>query len=36
MPGCDLLTFVLSVTIVTELSLVVCGVHKSPAGGELK
>ena len=36
MPGYDLLTFVLSVTIVIELSLAVCGVHKSPTGGELK
>ena len=36
MPGCDLLTFVLSVTIVIELSLVVYGVHRSPAGGVLK
>ena len=35
-PGCDLLTFVLSVTIVIELSLVVHDVHKSPTGEELK
>ena len=34
--GCSLLTFVLNVTIVIELSLVVRGVGKSPAGGELK
>ena len=36
MPGCNLLTFVLSVTIVKELSLVVYGECKSPIGGELK
>ena len=36
MPGCDLLTFVLSVTIIIELSLVVHSVRKSPTGGELK
>ena len=36
MPGCDLLTFVLSVTIVIELSPVVHSWHKFPAGGELK
>ena len=35
-PGCDLLTLVLSVTIVIELSLVVCSGCKSPTGGELK
>ena len=35
-PGCDLLTFVLSVTIVIELSPAVHGVRKSPAGGDLK
>ena len=35
-PGYNLLTFVLSVTIVIELSLAVHGGHKSPTGGELK
>ena len=36
MHGCDLLTFVLSVTIVIELSLAVHSMCKSPTGGELK
>ena len=36
MPGCNLLPFALSVTIVMELSLAVGGMHKSPIGEELK
>ena len=36
MHGCGLLTFILSVTIVIELSLAVRGGCKSPARGELK